>query len=82
MGELDGVWKVEPLPGVTKRIEGDRGETRIGPLPGVPFRVRGLDLVYPGGFMVDHCSPDSEGFKLDATVLGRVWGRFRLRRIS
>ena len=25
MGELDGVWKVEPLPWVTKRIAGDRG---------------------------------------------------------
>jgi hypothetical protein len=82
MGDLDGVWKVEPLPGVTKRIEGGRGETRIGPLPGVPFRVRGLELVYPGGLLVDRCSRDGDGFRLEATIAGRTWGRFRLRRIA
>ena len=82
MGELDGVWKVEPLPGVTKRIEGGRGVTRVGRLPGVPFRVRGLELVYPGGFLVDRCVPDGDGFRLEATLGGWVWGRFRLRRLS
>jgi hypothetical protein len=82
VGELDGVWKVEPLPGVTKRIRGDRGETRIGPLPGLPFRVRGLELVYPGGFLVDRCIPDRDGFRLEARFRGLVYGRFRLRRLS
>jgi hypothetical protein len=82
MAELDGVWKVEPLPGVRKRIAGERGETRIGPLPGIPFRVRGRELVYPGGLLVDRCEPDGEGFRLEATFLGRVYAHFRLRRIS
>jgi hypothetical protein len=82
VGDLDGVWKVEPLPGVTKRIRGDRGVTRIGPLPGVPFRVRGLDLVYPGGLLVDRCTPDGEGFRLEARIGGLLYGRFRLRRLS
>ena len=82
MSELDGDWKVEPLPGVTKRIQGDRGVTRVGPLPAAPFRVRGLELVYPGGFLVDRCIPDGDGFRLEATFRGRVWGRFRLRRLS
>jgi len=82
VGELDGLWKVEPLPGVTKRIRGERGETRLGRLPGVPFRVRGLDLVYPGGLLVDRCTRDDAGYRLDATFLGRRWGRFRLRRLG
>jgi hypothetical protein len=83
MGELDGTWKVEPLRGVTKRISGGRGVTRIGPLPGVPFRVRGREFVYPGGFLVDRCEPDGRGgFRLEATCCGRVYGRFRLRRLS
>jgi hypothetical protein len=83
VGELDGVWRVEPLPGVTKRIRGERGETRLWRLPGVPFRVRGLDLVYPGGVLVDRCAPDDcGGYRLDATLLGRTWGRFRLRRLG
>jgi hypothetical protein len=81
MAELDGTWKVEPLPGVTKHIRGERGETRVGRLPGVPFRVRGLDLVYPGGLLVDHCTRDGDGYRLDATILGLRWGRFRLRRL-
>ncbi len=82
MAGLDGVWKVEPLPGVTKRINGERGETRLGRLPGMPFRVRGLDLVYPGGLLVDRLSPDADGYRLEATIAGRTWGRFRLRRVS
>ena len=82
MGELDGTWKVEPLPGVTKRIAADRGETRLWRLPGVPFRVRGLDIVYPGGLLVDRCTRDGDGFRLEATILGLTWGRFRLRRLG
>jgi len=82
MGELDGVWKVEPLPWVTKRIAGERGETRIGRLAGVPFRVRGRDLVYPTGLLVDRLEPDRDGYRLTALLAGRPVARFRLRRLS
>ncbi len=80
MSELDGLWKVEPLPGVTKRIDGDRGETRFGPLPGVPFKVRGLELDYGLG-LVDRLEPDGDGYRLTATFRGRRLARFRLRRL-
>ena len=90
MAELDGVWRVEreggllpPLVGVTKRIRGMRGETRLGRLPGVPFAVDGLRLRYRGplGGLVDVLEPDDDGFRGRATFLGREYGRFRLRRL-
>ena len=89
MPELDGVWNVErrggllpPLVGVEKRIEGTRGETRLGPLPGVPFDVVGLSLRYRAPFrgFVDELEPDGDGFRGRATFRGREFGRFALRR--
>ena len=86
---LDGEWQVRrtggllpPLPGVSKRIRGGTGETRVGPLPGVPFRVSGLSLVYrwPLSAFVDELEPDAEGFRGRACLFGREFGRFVLRR--
>ena len=84
MGELDGVWRVDPLPGVRKRIEGDRGWTSVGPLPGVPFDVRGLELHYRPPFrgLVDVLEPAADGYRLEARAFGRKYGTFRLRRAS
>jgi hypothetical protein len=86
MARLDGIWDVRrtggllpPLLGVTKRIHGDRGETRVGPLPGVPFRVDGLALRYAGGF-VDLLEPDGDRYRGRATFRGRELGRFELTR--
>jgi hypothetical protein len=80
--ELDGEWKVVPLPGVRKRIRGDRGWTSIGRLPGAPFDVRGLELHYRFPFrgLVDVLEPDGDGYRGRATVFGRDVGGFRLRR--
>jgi hypothetical protein len=89
MPELDGTWKVErvagllpPLVGVRKVIRDGRGGTKIGPLPGVPFDVHGLELRYrrPFARLVDVLEPDGDGFLGRATVFGRTYGRFRLRR--
>ena len=88
--ELDGTWDLErtggllpPLRGVTKRIAGARGETRIGELPGVPFRVDGLKLRYPGGAFVDVLAPRADGgYDGTATLFGRTYGTFRMRRRS
>lgn len=86
--ELDGGWQVErlggllpPLLGVTKRISGERGETRVGPFLGVPFEVRGLELHYKAPFtgFVDVLEPDAQGFTGRATILGREFGTFRMR---
>ena len=91
MQELDGLWKVRrlggalpPLVGVTKHVSGDRGETRVGPLVRMPFDVRGLELRYrrPLGMFVDVLEPDGDGFRGRATVLGREYGTFELRRTS
>lgn len=89
MPALDGRWDVvrtggwlPPLYGVEKRIDGDRGETRVGPLPGFPFGVVGLELRYRAllsGF-VDVLEPDGEGFLGRATFRGREFGTFRLTR--
>jgi hypothetical protein len=87
--QLDGVWKVErasgflpPLLGVTKRISGERGETRVGPLPGVPFDVEGAVLRYRAPFngFVDELEPSADGWLGRATFLGREYGTFRLLR--
>jgi hypothetical protein len=91
VGELDGVWQVErvggllpPLIGVRKRISGRRGETKVGALPGIPFTVEGLTLRYrpPLSWLVDVLEPDADGFGGRATLLGREYGRFLLRRVG
>jgi hypothetical protein len=89
VARLDGEWEVErlggalpPLPGMRKRIEGERGWTTVGPLPGLRFDVRGLELRYRSPFsaFVDVLEPDPAGFRGRATVFGREYGSFRLRR--
>jgi hypothetical protein len=89
--ELDGDWNVEriggllpPLIGVWKRIEAGRGETRLGPLPGVPFRVEGRTLRYlpPLHYFVDVLEPEADGFRGAATFRGRLFGRFRMTRVT
>jgi len=91
VGELDGLWQVErvsgllpPLVGVRKRIAGGRGATVVGPLPGIPFSVDGLTLRYewPLAALVDVLERDGAGYAGRATVLGREYGRFRLRKLS
>ena len=89
---LDGVWKVErtggllpPLPGVRKVIRGRRGRTNLGPLPGPSFELRGRELHYrrPFGLFVDvlvRCGRDA--CTGEATVRGRSFGSFRMRRIG
>lgn len=85
---LDGVWDVQrtgglvpPLRGVSKRISGTRGETRVGRLVGVPFEVVGRELRYdrPFAAFVDVVEPDGEGFAGRATFRGHTFGRFVLR---
>lgn len=88
-GELEGVWELRrtggllpPLRGVTKRIRGARGETRLGRLPGLPFRVDGLRLRYPAGF-VDVLSPRADGdYDGAGTFLGIRYGTFRMHRAA
>jgi hypothetical protein len=86
---LDGTWYVRrtggllpPLVGVTKRIEGTRGETRIGLVVGVPFDVVGLELRYrpPLTAFVDVLVADGDGFQGRATFRGREFGRFEMTR--
>jgi ferritin-like metal-binding protein YciE len=89
--ELDGVWAVErvsgalpPLPGCVKRIHGTRGVTEFPRLPGMPFVVRGLELHYraPFGLLVDKLERQNGGYFGRATVLGREFGQFTLRRLD
>lgn len=91
MGELDGTWNVKrisgllpPMAGVSKRISGASGETRVGPLLGVPFDVVGRDLRYRPPFrgFVDQLEPAGDRYLGRATFRGRVFGRFALERIS
>jgi len=91
MASLDGEWKLErvggalpPLLGVTKRIAGDRGETRVAGLPAAPFAVAGMELRYRTPFrgFVDVLEPAEDGFGGRATYRGREFGRFRMRRAS
>jgi hypothetical protein len=86
---LDGLWDVRrtggllpPLIGVRKRIQGARGETRVGRLPGLPFRVERLSLYYLRPFtgFVDELEPQGDGFTGRALYRGRELGRFELRR--
>jgi ferritin-like metal-binding protein YciE len=89
VGELDGVWAVErisgalpPLHGCVKRIAGTRGTTEFPRLPGVPFEVRGRELHYPAGLLVDILEPQDGGYLGRATLLGRELGQFTLRRLD
>jgi ferritin-like metal-binding protein YciE len=90
MEQLDGVWMVErtggalpPMVGVRKRIEGARGVTLAGPVS-MPFAVRGLELRYRPPFvgLVDLLEPENGGFNGRATLFGREFGQFRLRRVT
>jgi ferritin-like metal-binding protein YciE len=91
VGQLDGVWSVErvsgalpPLHGCVKRIHGVRGTTEFPHFPGMPFEVRGLELHYRGpfGLLVDRLEPEDGGYFGRATVLGREFGQFTLRRLD
>jgi len=91
VSELDGVWAVDrlsgalpPLPGCVKRIRGNRGTTEFPRFPGMPFEVRGLELHYraPFAMLVDRLEPRDGGYLGHATMLGREFGQFRLRRIA
>ena len=91
MTELDGAWAVDrlsgalpPLHGCVKRINGNRGTTEFPHLPGMPFEVRGLELHYrpPFAMLVDKLEPQNGGYLGHATMLGREFGRFRLRRLT
>ena len=91
MNELDGLWAVDrvsgalpPLHGCVKRIHGTRGATEFPRFPGMPFEVRGLELHYrpPFTMLVDKLEPRDGGYFGRATVLGREFGQFRLRRLD
>jgi hypothetical protein len=92
VGELDGVWRLErvggllpPLHGCVKRIGGDHGTTELGRrVPGMPFDVRGLELHYRGPFapLVDKLERRNDEYFGRATVFGREFGRFRMRRLG
>jgi ferritin-like metal-binding protein YciE len=91
VGELDGVWAIErvsgalpPLRGCVKRIHGSRGSTEFPNLPGMPFDVHGLELHYRGPFagLVDKLEPHNGGYRGHATLLGREFGQFELRRLE
>jgi len=90
-GSLDGVWKVErvsgalpPLYGCRKRINGRRGTTEFSHVPGMPFKVRGLELHYraPFNVLVDVLEPQNSGYFGRATIAGREFGQFRMRRLD
>jgi ferritin-like metal-binding protein YciE len=91
MNELDGVWKVErvggalpPLVGCRKRISGAHGTTEFSYAPGMPFEVRGLELHYrtPFNLLVDRLEPQNGDFLGHATIAGREFGRFLMRRLD
>jgi ferritin-like metal-binding protein YciE len=91
VNELDGVWAVErvsgvlpPLHGCVKRIHGTQGTTQFPRFPGMPFDVHGLELHYraPFAMLVDKLEPQDGGYFGRATMLGREFGQFRLRRLA
>jgi ferritin-like metal-binding protein YciE len=91
VGELDGVWRVErvggalpPLHGCVKRIAGGSGTTEFRRAPGMPFDVRGLELHYRGPFapLVDKLERRDGEYFGRATLLGREFGQFTLRRLD
>jgi ferritin-like metal-binding protein YciE len=86
---LDGLWEVEriggalpPMAGVRKLIRGDTGHTLAGPVR-MTFDVRGTELRYRPPFvgLVDVLAQAGEDWEGRATLFGREYGRFRLRRI-
>ena len=93
--DLEGAWRVQrtggllpPMLGVRKRIEGARGETRVGFLVGWPFDVErhpdGFALIYrfPFSAIVDAIRAAPGGSWVGSSVFGgREFGRFRMRRI-
>jgi ferritin-like metal-binding protein YciE len=86
---LDGVWAVErvsgalpPLTGCVKRINGSRGRTEFPRAPGLPFEVRGHELHYPMGLLVDKLEPRNGAYLGRATLLGRELGQFTMRRLD
>ena len=87
--QLDGVWRVErvggalpPLYGCRKRINGRNGTTEFSYAPGMPFEVRGLELHYrvPFNVLVDRLEPQDGGYFGHATIAGRTFGHFAMRR--
>ncbi len=91
MSQLDGVWAVDRISGVlpalhgcVKRIHGSRGITEFPGLPGLPFDVEGHELHYRGPLrvLVDRLEPQDGGYFGHATMLGREFGQFRLRRLD
>jgi ferritin-like metal-binding protein YciE len=94
--DLEGLWRVEraggllpPMAGVRKRIEGARGETRVGPLAGWPFEIErrpeGFALVYrpPFSAFVDEVRPGPGcSWAGSSTVGGYEFGRFSMRRVG
>ena len=76
-----------PLAGVSKRIEGPEGVTRLGPLAVGRFAVRerpgGVALVYrrPWSAVVDELRPARGGGWIGTMrVFGRAVGGFSMRR--
>ena len=91
VSELDGVWAVDrlsgalpPLQGCVKRIHGGHGTTEFPRFPGMPFEVRGLELHYlpPFAMLVDRLEREDGGYLGHATISGREFGQFRLRRLA
>jgi ferritin-like metal-binding protein YciE len=89
MAELDGIWTVErragmlpPMYGVSKRIDGARGETLVAGRLGVPFEVHGLELHYTGPLsgLVDVLEPEGRDLRGRTSYRGREIGRFAMRR--
>ena len=86
---LDGTWRVErvsgllPPFGLTKRIGGDSGWTRVGGLPAALFHVRGTTLEYVGWPVRDELSPQPDGSWAGRGLLaGREFCRFRLVKLD
>jgi hypothetical protein len=70
---------------VRKVIDGNGGKTTIARFPCLPFDVRGRELRYrpPLSAFVDVVtSCDGDVCAGKATVLGRTFGSFTMRRIS
>jgi ferritin-like metal-binding protein YciE len=91
MSDLDGVWEVRrtggllpPMTGVSKRIAGTHGSTRVGRAIGISFDVVGYELHYRAPFagFVDVLTPDGKGFSGRATFMGREFGRFEMAPIG
>ena len=85
---LEGAWRVErisgllPPTGVTKRITGRTGTTRLLGLPVAAFRVQGLSLIYRFLPIRDELTPRVDGsWEGRGLVLGRQFCRFRLIRV-